>query len=45
MSGDDMLLAMLLFCSRKRIPLPIRSGKRLELNGSALLLKITVQPR
>ncbi len=45
MSGDDMLVAMLLFCSRKRIPLPIRSAKRLELNGSALLLKITVQPR
>ncbi len=45
MSAEDMLVAMLLFCSRKRIPLPIRSAKRLELHGSSLILKITVPSR
>ncbi len=45
MSAEDMLVAMLLYCSRKRIPLPIRSAKRLELHGTSLLLKITVPSR
>ncbi len=44
-SADDMLVAMLLFCSRKRIRLPIRAVKQLEMHGSTVLLRITIPSR
>ncbi len=41
----DMPSAMLLFCSRKRIRLPIRAVEWLEMNGSALMPRVTVPSR
>jgi hypothetical protein len=40
-----MLVAMLLFCSRKRIRLPMRSTKQLEMHGATVLLRITIPSR
>jgi hypothetical protein len=42
---QDLLMAMLLFCSGHRIPLPARSDKSLKLSGSSLMLEMTMPAR
>jgi len=44
-TAEDMLVAMLLLCSRKRIRLPIRAVKTLEMHGSTVLLRMTIPVR
>jgi len=41
----DFLSAMLLFCKQKRIRLPMRAVKQLEMNGASLMLSITIPSR
>jgi len=44
-TAEDMLVAMLLLCSYKRIRLPIRAVKTLEMHGSTVLLRMTIPSR
>jgi hypothetical protein len=45
MQHQDLLMAMLLFCSGHRIPLPARADKSLKLSGAVLMLEMTMPLR